>query len=300
MKNEAALPLSAGARTALSTSPASIVRPRYTVDQLLSGLTRLQRNIRCEADLDRFLRRLVEATRLLLGASGAAIALRDLELYRWRARCGEVGPPIGAPVYPDYGVSGECLVSGRAQYCLDTSNDARVDPAHCQQLGLASIAVAPVATAGNRDGILEAWSSQLRAFDRRRLELLQDLAVFGAIVRQQTATRRFLAAPQMASYLAQQASCSSVVIAMRTNWLPTARQALSRAKKFVVEILITLKRTPARLAQHWRTCALGPRTLDRDLASNLSPPLSAVGAAQEPQRRFLRTIPMKHLGVRLP
>ena len=251
MNSDAAVPLAARSRIALNRTPASIVVPRLTVDQLMSGLTRLQRNIRCEADLDRFLRRLVEATRLLLGATGAAIALRDLQLYRWRARCGEVGPPIGAPLYPDFGVSGECLVSGRAQYCVDTSNDARVDPGLCQQLGLASIAVAPIATAGNTDGILEAWSSRYRAFDRRRLELLQDLATLGAIVQQQTAARRtrtVRAVPQIAKFVAQQASCNSVMTALRTKWMPAARKGICKTERCAHEVLAILRRTRERLA----------------------------------------------------
>ena len=235
MKSEKALRSPARSSFGPNEAPAAIVPSRLTVDELVSGLTRLQRNIKNEADLDKFLKRLVEATRLLLGASGAAIALRDRSLYRWRARCGEVGPPIGAPLHPEGGIAGRCLATGRVQYCQDSSNDVRVEAEHCRLLGLASIAAVPVVRAGTIDGTLEAWSGQVRAFDRRRLQLLQDLATLAAIVSRRKAAQRRRPVPQFASFLIQQASCNLMVVALRQTWAPAAGQALRNTRDFVRE-----------------------------------------------------------------
>jgi hypothetical protein len=255
---------------------------------LVSGLTRLQRNIRNEADLDKFLGRLVEAARLLLGASGAAIALRDRRLYRWRARSGKVGPPIGAPLHPEGGIAGGCLASGRLQYCPDASNDVRVEAAYCRMLGLASIAAVPVARLGRIDGVLEVWSSQARAFDRRRLQLLQKLAMLAAIVGKRTHVRRIPVVSQLASFLIQQASGNLMLMALRQKWAPAAKDfvregftihissdnliamamrkyapvvsaVLRNTKDFVRERLATLGRNAAQLP--WRTSKCGSESV---------------------------------------
>jgi TonB family protein len=235
MKSEKALRSPARSSFGPNEAPAAIVPSRLTVDEFVSGLARLQRNIRNEADLDKFLKRLVEATRLLLGASGAAIALRDRRLYRWRARSGEIGPPIGAPLSSEGGIAGGCLASGRIQYCQDTSNDVRVEAVHCRLLGLASIAAVPVARGRNIDGVLEAWSSQSRAFDRRRLQLLQDLARLAAIVGKGAARRRVRVVPHWASFLMQQASCTMAMMEIRHKWARAVSDALRNTRDFVLE-----------------------------------------------------------------
>lgn len=288
MNNPKALRSPARSSSVPNETPAAIAPSRLTVDELVSGLTRLQRNIRNEADLDKFLGRLVEAARLLLGASGAAIALRDRRLYRWRARSGKVGPPIGAPLHPEGGIAGGCLASGRVQYCPDASNDVRVEAADCRMLGLASIAAVPVARLGRIVGVLEVWSSQARAFDRRRLQLLQKLAMLAAIVGKRTHVRRIPVVSQLASFLIQQASGNLMLMALRQKWAPAAKDfvregftihissdnliamamrkyapvvsaVLRNTKDFVRERLATLGRNAAQLP--WRTSKFGSESV---------------------------------------
>lgn len=165
-------------------------RQSAPVSEVVLSLIQLQQNTKCEGDLDLFLRRLVEEARLLVGATGAALALRDKQIARWRARCGENGPSIGAPLYTGLGISGECLASGRPQSCEDTLSDPRLDAEVCRQLGVRSMVVAPVKGASDDvEGILEAWSPEPRAFDKWCLEILQELARLVTAARSRLATR---------------------------------------------------------------------------------------------------------------
>ncbi|HYK88813.1 MAG TPA: GAF domain-containing protein, partial [Acidobacteriota bacterium] len=165
-------------------------RDSVPVSEVVLSLIQLQQNTKCEGDLDLFLRRLVEGTRLLVGATGAALALRDKQIARWRARCGENGPSIGAPLYTGCGISGECLASGRPQSCEDTQNDPRLDAEVSRQLGVRSMVVAPVKGATDDvEGILEAWSPEPRAFDKWCLEILQELARLVTAARSRPAIR---------------------------------------------------------------------------------------------------------------
>ena len=137
----------------------------------------LQEQVRTAGlDLDAFLDRIVNHALALTGSNGAAVALREGTVILCRARCGETSPPLGAQLDADFGISGECLRTGKALRCEDSERDLRLDPEVCRQLGLRSIAVVPIFESTTVAGILEVFSSQPRAFDDRHLEILQQLA----------------------------------------------------------------------------------------------------------------------------
>jgi TonB family protein len=127
-------------------------------------------------DSDAFLDQIVRHAKALTGASGAAVALRDKEVVRCRAKCGESGPPIGAEVNLASGISGESLRTGRALDCRDTETDDRVDTQACRDLGLRSIAVVPIQGAAAVAGILEVFSPWPNAFDDTQVRILARLA----------------------------------------------------------------------------------------------------------------------------
>jgi TonB family protein len=127
-------------------------------------------------DLDAFLDQVVKHARALTCAKGAAVALRQGTVILCRARCGETSPPLGAQLDADFGISGECLRTGKALRCDDSERDLRLDPEVCRQLGLRSIAVVPIFEWTTVAGILEVFASQPHAFDDRHLEILQQLA----------------------------------------------------------------------------------------------------------------------------
>ncbi len=129
-----------------------------------------------DQNLDAFLDQIVKHARAFTGSNGAAIALRHGTVILCRARCGETSPPLGARLDADFGISGECLRTGKALRCEDSERDLRLDPEVCRQLGLRSIAVVPIFESTTVAGILEVFASRPHAFDDRHLEILQRLA----------------------------------------------------------------------------------------------------------------------------
>ena len=122
------------------------------------------------------LRAAVDAARVLSGADGAAIALRNNGLIVCRARSGEIAPELGAPLNVDSGISGECLRTASILVCNDAATDTRVDPDVCLALGVRSIIVVPLRGAKGIVGILEAFSTHTNAFAAEQIDSLRALA----------------------------------------------------------------------------------------------------------------------------
>jgi len=127
-------------------------------------------------NLDAMLQRIVDAAQMFTDANGAAIALQHDNWVVCRARSGDMAPELNSKLDTDSGISGECLRSGKALWCLDTSADSRVDAAACRRLGLRSLAVAPIGQRPNVQGILEAFSARPYAFGDTEVSLLTELA----------------------------------------------------------------------------------------------------------------------------
>ena len=127
-------------------------------------------------DLDAQLHEITETAQKLTDASAAALAVRSHGVVICRARVGETAPAIGAKVDVDSGISGECLRTGKALRCDDTSRDLRVDAEVCRQLGLRSLAVVPLPSRRGVAGVLEVFSAQPHGFADRHMDLLVQLA----------------------------------------------------------------------------------------------------------------------------
>ena len=126
------------------------------------------------SDLDAQLHEITEAAQKLTDASAAALAVRSHGVVICRARVGETAPAIGAKVDVDSGISGECLRTGKALRCDDTS--LRVDAEVCRQRGLRSLAVVPLRSRRGVAGVLEVFSAQPHGFADRHMDLLAQLA----------------------------------------------------------------------------------------------------------------------------
>jgi TonB family protein len=127
-------------------------------------------------DLDAQLHEITETAQKLTDASAAALAVRSHGVVICRARVGETAPAIGAKVDVDSGISGECLRTGKALRCDDTSRDQRVDAEVCRHLGLRSLAVVPLRSRRGVAGVLEVFSAQPHGFADRHMDLLAQLA----------------------------------------------------------------------------------------------------------------------------
>ena len=162
-----------------SHSPASfeLVEPASVWLALAEDMAALREQLGTDGlDLDAFLDQIVKHARALTCANGAAIALRQGSAILCRARCGQTSPPLGAQLDADFGISGECLRTGKALRCEDSERDLRLDPEVCRQLGLRSIAVVPIFEWTTVAGILEVFATHPHAFDDRHLDILQQLA----------------------------------------------------------------------------------------------------------------------------
>jgi TonB family protein len=131
-------------------------------------------------DFDAFLRQIAESAQALSNATGAAIAIRDGndrngEQARCVARSGDTAPPLGSPLDPDSGISGECLRTGKILHCTDTSLDPRVDSLLCRDLGFRSIVVVPLQGPSGTAGVLEVFSGEPGAFTGEHVESLKRL-----------------------------------------------------------------------------------------------------------------------------
>jgi GAF domain len=134
------------------------------------------------ADFGAFLRQIAESAQALSNATGAAIAIRDGddrngEQARCVARSGDAAPPLGSPLDPNSGISGECLRTGKILHCSDTSVDPRVDSLLCRDLGFGSIVVLPLQGPSRTAGVLEVISSEPGAFSSEHIESLVRLGV---------------------------------------------------------------------------------------------------------------------------
>ena len=204
--------------------------------EVMISLMRLRPRTRNRGDLEVILKRLVEDTRLLFRASGAAVAIRgDGDICRWRAKCGETGPQIGVPLNPLAGISAECLASGRVQFCRDTLSDARFDAELCRQLRLRSMIVAPIRSPERVEGILEAWSSHALAFDGDCVEILRKLADFSGRV---TGLGRGF----------EERSAGALLPAFAHAMTSAGRGAIERARDFVASMQGRTSGAPADFA----------------------------------------------------
>lgn len=142
--------------------------------------------------LDLVLHDLAEETRQAVNATGAAIALeRDGELI-CRAAAGSTVPDLGVRIHTQSGLSGICVQQGTTQICSNTETDDRVDTEACRRLGVRSIAVLPLFSAGRVVGVLEAFSAGTNAFSSDDVRRLEALALTIALTVKTTREKRAL------------------------------------------------------------------------------------------------------------
>jgi TonB family protein len=118
---------------------------------------------------------IVERTRSVTRATGAAVALEESGAIECRASSGNA-PGIGAHLDPNSGLSGECVRSGEIVRCEDTETDPRADRLVCRKLELRSIVIVPIRIHGRPSGVLEAFSSRAHAFQNSDVLLLRRVA----------------------------------------------------------------------------------------------------------------------------
>ena len=115
-------------------------------------------------EVDMALDLLANRTRLLTRASGTAIALAAGDEMVCRASSGDA-PPVGARFHVGAGFSGECVRTGKLQWCEDSETDELVDRESCRALGIRSMIAYPVLSSGEVIGLIEVFSAQANSFE---------------------------------------------------------------------------------------------------------------------------------------
>ena len=147
-------------------------------------------------DLQGKLDYLIEQALTITNAGGAVVALAEGDQIICRARAGLIGPPLGAGLDPNSGISGECIRSGELLYCDDTETDPRVNLAACRQLGIRSILAIPLILHEQTLGVVEIFSGWAGVFGDRESRTLKLIAgqILEALWQEETPKPRAAAA----------------------------------------------------------------------------------------------------------
>lgn len=174
------------AKPAFSAGEANVPSvPDYT--GMLAAIDAVKREVEALGPkLDASLRLIAERATAFTQASGAAIAIADVEGAQLpaggvqemtcRARAGADAPSLGARLHVGTGFSGECVRTGKLLRCSDTEMDPRVDQASCRALGIRSLAAVPIRSGNFVAGLLEVFSPAPHAFDSIPSPILLRLA----------------------------------------------------------------------------------------------------------------------------
>jgi putative methionine-R-sulfoxide reductase with GAF domain len=150
---------------------------------ILITLAAIRREIEaCGSRVQPMLQRLVEHSRTVVCASGAAIAISNGQDMICRAVAGANVPALGARVVLEASFSGECVRRGRLLRCDDTETHPLVDRESCRALGIRSMMAIPLRYGDVDIGLLEVFSTQPQAFrwkDEVYLRHLAEIALDG-------------------------------------------------------------------------------------------------------------------------
>lgn len=127
-------------------------------------------------DLDSTLQLLAERAQYVMGASGAAIALRDGEEMICRASAGPTAPPLDTPLKMNSILAAESIRKRRALCCDDAEGDRRVDQEICRALKVKSVMVTPLLRKQEAVGVFELLAERTFAFEERDVTALERLS----------------------------------------------------------------------------------------------------------------------------
>jgi hypothetical protein len=127
------------------------------------------------------------AARLLAmpGVNGVAIATEDpaRTVMPCIVSSGRSAPPGGTLLDVSSGISGRCVRENRMLHSYDTLIDPRVNHQACAELGIRSLAIAPLQRNSRCIGVLEVFSEQPGTFDTEtRKKVEQEATLLAALL----------------------------------------------------------------------------------------------------------------------
>ncbi len=112
----------------------------------------------------------------ICNADGAVIEIREDGDMVYRATSGIADPQLGLRVDFATSLSGLCVREGKAQICMDSETDPRVNKAACRKVGLRSMIVVPLVFKDNAIGVLKVMSGKVDGFSERDISILNILS----------------------------------------------------------------------------------------------------------------------------
>lgn len=112
----------------------------------------------------------------LTGADGAVIELAEGDFMVYRAASGIAESQLGLRISRHNSLSGMSVATQQIMRCDDAWQDARVDKAACERVGLRSMIVVPLTHQGDVIGVLKVLSKNPSAFTQADTTLLSMLS----------------------------------------------------------------------------------------------------------------------------
>ncbi len=152
---------------------------RDTQVDRLHFLTETQRLINAgPLEADRVMTLVVQRVQAALGADGALVELVDGDDMVVQVAGGSVESTTGSSTPLEGSLSGQASRLGMPLVCRDAASDKRVDGETCRELGIRSMAVAPLVQAGQGVGVLKVASALPDQFGEADCDVLELMANF--------------------------------------------------------------------------------------------------------------------------
>jgi len=131
-----------------------------------------------QLDTERFLDQVVHKMLKVTSASGAVIEMIEGNDMVYKAVSGAVAGFINLRLRRSGSLSGQCAAENKMLISTDTFDDARVDRATCEKLGVRSMIVVPLQRENETVGVLKIMSGQPNAFGASDIQTVQLMAGF--------------------------------------------------------------------------------------------------------------------------
>jgi diguanylate cyclase len=139
-------------------------------------------------DAERVMAVVMERVQSLTKADGAAVELAEGDVVAYRAVSGLAAGSDGLRVDRASSLSGLCLQLGMPLVSRDAETDPRIDLEACGQVGVRSVAAAPIVHRGQGVGVLTVVSAEPDRFGQSETDIVELMANLVATALSETTT----------------------------------------------------------------------------------------------------------------
>ena len=160
-----------------NTKPEQTSRANSDYTLTLAEIVEAQRQIQMRhLELDKAMAVVAERVARITGASGAAIAILEGNMVRYRAGAGAPALPLGSEVPLDTAICAASLRTGQVIRSEDVKLEFLFDPEPCRQRGIVSLVAVPIYHEDKIIGALELYFDRVRGFAEQDIHTCQLMA----------------------------------------------------------------------------------------------------------------------------